>query len=150
MSHQDWMEMAIVEAHRATTHGDVPVGAVLVSKHGELLAQDHNRRELAPDPTAHAEILVLRQAAQIRKSWRLTDCILYVTLEPCAMCAGAILQARLGGLVYGADDPKAGAIRTVLNLPDSPLSFHTLPVIAGIREQECRELLTQWFKAQRE
>ncbi|WP_218083043.1 nucleoside deaminase [Anthocerotibacter panamensis] len=143
------MELALEEAREAALHGDVPVGAVLLDGQRRLLVADHNRRECDQDPTAHAEILVLRRAAQALGRWRLNDCTLYVTLEPCPMCAGAILQARLGLLVYGADDPKAGAVRTVLNLPDSSLSFHRLPVIAGVCEEACRVLLQQWFQAQR-
>jgi len=147
--HAAWMTLALQEAQLAARHGDVPVGAVLVDNLGRVISQAHNRRELDQDPTAHAEILVLRQGAAIRKDWRLTDCTLYVTLEPCAMCAGAILHARLGLLVYGADDPKAGAIRSVLNLPDSPLSFHRLPILGGIQEGACRNLLRSWFQQQR-
>jgi tRNA(adenine34) deaminase len=147
--HAYWMTLALQEAALAASHGDVPVGAVLVDRQGQVISQAHNRRELDHDPTAHAEILVLRQGAAVCKDWRLTDCTLYVTLEPCAMCAGAILHARLGLLVYGADDPKAGAIRSVLNLPDSPLSFHRLPTLGGIQEEACRTLLRSWFQQQR-
>jgi tRNA(adenine34) deaminase len=144
------MQLALQEAQRALAHHDVPVGALVVDQQGQLIAQAHNQRELDQDPTAHAEILVLRRAAQVLGTWRLTTCTLYVTLEPCPMCAGAIVQARLGGLVYGADDPKAGAIRTIYNLPDSPLSFHKLPVLGGIQELACRELLQHWFQGQRQ
>ncbi len=144
-----WMDQALAQAQHAADHGDVPVGAVITGPTGDLIAQDHNRREQDQDPTAHAEILVLRAAARSRGQWRLEDCTLYVTLEPCAMCCGAILQARLGLLVYGCDDPKAGAVRSVLNLPDSALSFHKLPVICGIREVACAQILQRWFQQQR-
>jgi tRNA(adenine34) deaminase len=125
------------------------VGAVIVDGAGQLLAMGENRRERDHDPTAHAEVLALRAAGRSRQSWHLEDCTLYVTLEPCPMCTGAILLARLGLLVYGADDPKAGTIRTVLNLPDSPCSNHRLTVLPGILEPACRSQLQQWFAARR-
>jgi tRNA(adenine34) deaminase len=140
------MDEALHQAQASSLHGDVPVGAVLVDAAGRLLAAGGNRREQDHDPSAHAEIVVLRAAGQKLQRWRFPEATLIVTLEPCAMCAGAILQARVKRLVYGADDPKAGAIRTVANLPDSPLSFHHLEVLAGIRESACRELLQDWFK----
>jgi tRNA(adenine34) deaminase len=148
--HCDWMRLAIAQAQQAGEAGEVPVGAVVVGADGVCLAATHNRRERDHDPCAHAEILALRQAGRALGQWRLEDCILYVTLEPCPMCAGALSLARLGALVYGADDPKAGAVRTVLNLPDSAASFHTLPVLGGILEVECRQLLQTWFLHQRE
>jgi tRNA(adenine34) deaminase len=147
--HCDWMRQALTFAAAAGEAGEVPVGAVMVSATGELLATGENRRERDHDPTAHAEIVALRAAGQKRRNWHLNDCTLYVTLEPCPMCAGALLQARLGLLVYGADDPKAGAVRTVLNLPDSPASFHRLAVLGGILETPCREQLQQWFAQRR-
>ena len=144
--HQLWMAKAIALAKQAGASGEIPVGAIVVNKLGEAIALGVNRKERDQDPTAHAEIVAIREAARVLRDWHLTGCTLYVTLEPCPMCAGAILQARIGTLVYGADDPKAGAIRTVANLPDSPVSFHKLEAIAGIREQECQELLQDWFK----
>jgi len=144
--HQTWMDQAIALAKEAGSAGEIPVGAVIVNNRGEAIATGVNRKERDQDPTAHAEIVVIREAARVLRDWHLTGCTLYVTLEPCPMCAGAILQARVSTLVYGADDPKAGAIRTVANLPDSPVSFHKLIAIAGIREQECQELLQAWFK----
>ena len=144
--HQMWMAKAIALAKQAGATGEIPVGAIVVNKLGEAIASGVNRKERDQDPTAHAEIVAIREAARVLQDWHLTDCTLYVTLEPCPMCAGAILQARISTLVYGADDPKAGAIRTVANLPDSPVSFHKLEAIAGIREQECQELLQDWFK----
>jgi len=144
--HQLWMAKAIALAKQAGADGEIPVGAIVVNKLGEAIASGVNRKERDQDPTAHAEIVAIREAARELRDWHLTDCTLYVTLEPCPMCAGAILQARISTLVYGADDPKAGAIRTVANLPDSPISFHKLEAIAGIREQECQELMQDWFK----
>ena len=144
--HQLWMAKAIALAKQAGASGEIPVGAIVLNKLGEAIALGVNRKERDQDPTAHAEIVAIREAARVLRDWHLTGCTLYVTLEPCPMCAGAILQARISTLVYGADDPKAGAIRTVANLPDSPVSFHKLEAIAGIREQECQELLQDWFK----
>lgn len=145
-THQNWMDLAIALARDAGSMGEIPVGAVIVNQLGEAIATGVNRKERDRDPTAHAEMVAIREAAKFLKDWHLTGCTLYVTLEPCPMCAGAILQARVSTLVYGADDPKAGAIRTVANLPDSPLSFHKLEAIAGIREQECQDLLQAWFQ----
>ncbi|MBE9118491.1 nucleoside deaminase [Lusitaniella coriacea LEGE 07157] len=146
---RQWMGYALRLAREAGEAGDVPVGAVIVNGTGQIIAEAGNRKERDRDPTAHGEILALRAAGKALQNWHLNDCTLYVTLEPCAMCAGAIIQSRLGLLVYGADDPKAGAIRTVANLPDSALSNHRLEVIAGIREAECREQLQAWFARRR-
>ncbi len=145
-THQNWMDQAISLAQQAGEAGEIPVGAIIVNNQGIAIATGVNRKERDQDPTAHAEIVAIREAARILKDWHLTDCTLYVTLEPCPMCAGAILQARISTLVYGADDPKTGSIRTVANLPDSPMSFHKLEAITGIREQECQELLQAWFQ----
>lgn len=147
--YQNWMDRAISLAQQAGAAGEIPVGAVIVNNRGEEIATGVNRKERDQDPTAHAEIVAIRAAARVLGDWHLTGCTLYVTLEPCPMCAGAILQARISTLVYGADDPKAGAIRTVANLPDSPVSFHKLEAIAGIRERECQELLQTWFSSLR-
>jgi len=143
------MQRAIALAAIAGAAGDVPVGAVVVDAAGQCLAEAANRKERDRDPTAHAEILALRSAARALNSWHLESCTLYVTLEPCPMCAGALVQARLGLLVYGADDPKAGAIRTVANLPDSPLSNHRLQVLGGFCEAACRAQLQAWFAQRR-
>ena len=147
--HQMWMDRAIALAKEAGESGEIPVGAVIVNIEGVAIATGVNRKERDQDPTAHAEIVAIREAARALHDWHLNGCTLYVTLEPCPMCAGAILQARVSTLVYGADDPKAGAIRTVANLPDSPVSFHKLEAIAGIRERECQELLLSWFENHR-
>lgn len=149
LRHRHWMERAIELAQTAGDAGDVPVGAVIINAAGQLIAEAANRRERDHDPTAHAEILALRAAGQTLNSWHLTQCTLYVTLEPCPMCAGAIVLARLGQLVYGADDPKAGAVRSVLNIPDSASSNHRLPVLGGILEAPCRQQLQSWFAQRR-
>jgi tRNA(adenine34) deaminase len=142
---QQLMNQAITLAQAAGSAGEVPVGAIVVNGAGEIIAQAENRRQRDCDPTAHAEILALRQAGANLGNWHLNDCTLYVTLEPCPMCAGAIVAARLGLLVYGADDPKTGAVRTRLNIPDSPASNHRLTVIAGIESQRCQQQLQTWF-----
>lgn len=147
--HCRWMQRAIALAAAAGNAGEVPVGAVVVAPDNTLIATGENRRERDQDPTAHAEILALRQAGHHLGSWRLEDCTLYVTLEPCPMCAGAIALSRLGTLVYGADDPKAGAIRTVLNIPDSPASNHCPKILPGVLEAACRAQLQQWFAERR-
>jgi tRNA(adenine34) deaminase len=143
--HHLWMLRAIALAEAAGQAGDVPVGAIVVDSQGHAIAAAANRRERDQDPTAHAEVLALRQAGLALNNWHLTDCTLYVTLEPCAMCAGAIGLSRIKTLVYGADDLKAGAVRSVFNLPDSPLSNHRLHVIGGFLEAECRSQLQSWF-----
>lgn len=144
------MSQAIALAQAAAEAGEVPVGAIVLDSSGKAVAQTQNRRERDNDPTAHAEILALRAAGQMLQNWHLNGCTLYVTLEPCPMCAGAIAQSRLSLLVYGADDPKSGAIRTVLNIPDSPASFHRLSVLGGILESPCREQLQSWFSQRRQ
>ncbi|PSB23968.1 tRNA-specific adenosine deaminase [Stenomitos frigidus ULC18] len=143
------MERAMSLAQRAGDAGDVPVGAIVVSADGQAIAEAENRRERDHDPTAHAEILALRMAGRALGNWHLTQCTLYVTLEPCPMCAGALVLARLGLLVYGADDPKAGAVRSILNIPDSACSNHHLSVLGGILEAPCREQLQSWFALRR-
>ncbi len=148
--HRQWMSRAIARAQSAGEAGEVPVGAVIVDAAGNLIAEGENRRERDKDPTAHAEIVALRVAGQALQNWHLNQCTLYVTLEPCPMCAGAIVQARLGLLVYGADDPKTGAIRTVANIPDSACSYHCLSVLGGILESACRQQLQSWFSQRRQ
>src|SRR4028119_696655 len=143
------MTRAVELAHAAGDAGEVPVGAAIVDGAGSPIASAQNRRQRDCDPTAHAEILALRAAGQVLQDWHLNDCTLYVTLEPCPMCAGAIVQARLGLLVYGADDPKTGAIRTVANIPDSACSYHRLAVLGGILESACRQQLQTWFAKRR-
>jgi tRNA(adenine34) deaminase len=149
LSNEDYfMRLALREAELASAHGDVPIGAV-VEHDGELIAAAHNERELRQDPTAHAEILALREAAQALGSWRVLDATIYVTLEPCAMCAGAIVLARVERVVFGAEDPKAGACGSVLDvLADTRLN-HRPEVLAGPLREECGELLRSFFAARR-
>lgn len=147
--HQYWMQYALNLAREAGTTGEVPVGAVVVDADNQLVATGRNQKEGDRDPTAHAEVLALRQAARRLQHWHLGGCTLYVTLEPCPMCAGAIVQSRLSRLVYGADDPKTGAVRTVFNLLDSRASNHRCQVFGGILETPCRQLLQQWFVQRR-
>ena len=148
LTHRLWMARALEHAKQATSHNDVPVGAVVV-RDGEVLAAAHNRREVDQDPTAHAEILALQAAARELGSWRLENCWLYVTLEPCTMCAGAIVLGRLPQLVYGASDPKAGAAGSLYDLVREPRLNHRVDVIAGVMEQECGDVLRAFFRAAR-
>ncbi|OUL23865.1 tRNA adenosine(34) deaminase TadA [Nostoc sp. 106C] len=147
--HRQWMTHALELAQAAGEAGEVPVGAAIVDASGKLLAEGENRKERDKDPTAHAEVLALRAAAKTLQNWRLNQCTLYVTLEPCPMCAGAIIHARIGLLVYGVDDTKTGAIRTVTNIPDSAASNHRLQVIGGVLESACRQQLQAWFATRR-
>lgn len=142
------MRHALVEARRAEAHGDVPVGAVVV-RNGEVIAARHNERELTGDPTAHAEVLALRDAAAVVGHWRLDDCQLIVTLEPCPMCAGAIVNSRVRRVVYGASDPKAGAVRTLYQLADDPRLNHRAEVEDGVLAEESAALLKAFFAARR-
>ena len=143
-----FMRLALREAEHALEHDDVPIGAVLV-RDGEIVAAAHNERELRQDPTAHAEILALREAARALGSWRLLDTVIYVTLEPCAMCAGAIVLARVPRVVFGAGDPKAGACGSVLDILAEPRLNHRPDVAGGLLAQECGELLSGFFASRR-
>jgi tRNA(adenine34) deaminase len=143
-----FMRLALREARRALAHDDVPIGAVL-ARSGEVLAAAHNERELRSDPTAHAEILALREAARALGSWRLLDCALYVTLEPCAMCAGAIVLARVPRVVFGATDPKAGAAGSVLDVLSEPRLNHRPEVLSGVLAPDCGQLLSGFFASRR-
>ncbi|MEO1374989.1 MAG: tRNA adenosine(34) deaminase TadA [Cyanobacteria bacterium J06635_10] len=143
--HRKWMEKALKLSQSAGNAGEVPVGAVIIDSSENIIAEGENRKQRDSDPTAHAEIIAIREATRRLQTWRLHECTLYVTLEPCPMCAGAIVQARVGLLVYGVDDPKTGAIRTVANIPDSAASNHRLRVIGGILESDCRSSLQAWF-----
>ena len=143
------MELALAEARRAEEHGDVPIGAALL-RDGELLAAAGNERELRGDPTAHAEILAIRAAAEALGGWRLADTTIYVTLEPCAMCAGAIVLARIPRVVYGTRDPKAGAAGSVLDVLREPALNHRPEVIGDVREDECARLLREFFSSRRD
>ncbi len=142
------MELALQQARLAPLIGEVPIGAVLVHQN-EVIAAAHNYRERSQDPTAHAEMIVIRKAAEQFKTWRLTDTTLYVTLEPCPMCAGAIVQARITRLVFGAWDPKAGACGSILNIPEERRFNHRVQVAGGLFGQESRALLQEFFRAKR-
>jgi tRNA(adenine34) deaminase len=143
-----FMRLALREAERALAHDDVPIGAVVV-RDGEVLGAGANERELRGDPTAHAEVLALREAAAKLGSWRLLECSLYVTLEPCAMCAGAIILARVPRLVYGAVDPKAGMAGSVLDVLGEPRLNHRPEVAAGLLAEESASLLQEFFASRR-
>jgi tRNA(adenine34) deaminase len=144
------MGVALDEARAALAHDDVPVGAVVVRRaDGEVLARRHNERELTGDPTAHAELLAIREAATARDGWRLDDCALVVTLEPCPMCAGAALQARIPLVVFGAADPKAGALGTLYHLGADPRLHHGIEVHDGVRADEASALLSEFFATRR-
>jgi tRNA(adenine34) deaminase len=143
-----FMRLALREAESALDHDDVPIGAVVVHD-GEVIAAGHNERELRQDPTAHAELLVLREASRVLESWRVLESVLYVTLEPCAMCAGAIVLARVPRVVYGTTDPKAGAAGSVLNILAEPRLNHRPVVAGGLLAPECATLLTDFFSSRR-
>src|SRR5215207_6213621 len=142
------MGLALDQAREAVDHGDVPVGAVALVD-GKVIAADHNRRQQLEDPTAHAELLVLRSAADVVGGWRLNPVTLVVTLEPCPMCAGALVAARVGRLVFGAADPRAGACGSLYNLCSDPRLNHDVPVTHGVRAAESSELLAVFFAGRR-
>ncbi|MGH9804700.1 MAG: tRNA adenosine(34) deaminase TadA [Candidatus Acidiferrales bacterium] len=146
---QAFMELALAEAHQAEAEGEVPVGAV-VAREGEVIARAHNRPIASNDPTAHAEILALRAAAEKLGNYRLAGCDLYVTLEPCAMCAGALVHARVRRLVYAAADPKAGAVASCLQLLEAPHLNHRVEVAAGILAEESAALVQRFFALRRD
>ena len=148
LTHKIWMARALDEARAAQSHGDVPVGAVVVYD-GDVIAAGHNRREIDQDPTAHAEMIALRAASRRLRSWRLDGCSLYVSLEPCVMCAGAIVLARLPELVYGARDPKAGAVGSLFDLVRESRLNHQVAVTEGVSASESADLLKAFFAAAR-
>jgi tRNA(adenine34) deaminase len=143
-----FMRLALREATVALDHDDVPIGAVVV-RDGEVIGSAHNERELRADPTAHAELIALREAARAMGGWRVLDAVMYVTLEPCAMCAGAIVLARLPRVVYGTSDPKAGAAGSVFNVLEEPRLNHRPQVEAGLLAEECADLLRGFFAPRR-
>jgi tRNA(adenine34) deaminase len=142
---EDSMRLALEQARMAARHGDVPVGAVVVDQAGSVLAAAGNEREIRHDPTAHAEILALREASRKLRSWRLTGLTLVVTLEPCTMCAGALVLARVTRLVFGAFDPKAGAVSSLFDVVRDPQLNHRIDVCSGVLEAECSALLKDFF-----
>lgn len=146
--HEHFMRQALKQAEQALAENEVPIGAVII--HGErIIGAAHNQREQLRDPTAHAEMIAITQAAEALGDWRLEQCALYVTLEPCPMCAGAILQARIPLVVYGAADPKAGAVASLFQLLHDPRLNHRCEVVAGILGEPCGAMLSQFFQAQR-
>ena len=149
MTDLEFMQHAIVEAQQAATEGEVPVGAIVVHN-GEIIGRGQNRVIRDSDPTAHCEIVALRQAAQHLRNYRLTGCDLYVTLEPCSMCAGAILHARIARLIYAAPDSKAGACGSVLSVLNHPQLNHRVAVTAGLLADDCSSMLTGFFRSRRQ
>jgi tRNA(adenine34) deaminase len=146
--HEAFMRRALVEAQAALAEDEVPIGAVIVHQ-GDVIAAAHNQREQLRDPTAHAEMIAITQAAATLGNWRLEGCTLYVTLEPCPMCAGAIVLARIPSVVYGAADPKAGAAMTLYRLLDDPRLNHRAEILPGILQEECAQLLSDFFAGKR-
>ncbi len=149
MQFDELMQLALDEARAALAHGDVPIGAVVATRDGTVLARRHNEREQRGDPTAHAEMLALADAAAGRDGWRLDDCVLVVTLEPCPMCAGAALSARVPEVVFGAADPKAGALGSLYHLGTDPRLNHAIEVHDGVRGEEAATLLREFFATRR-
>lgn len=146
--HEHFMRLAYSEAIQAFDEDEVPVGAVVVHQ-DRVIAAAHNQREQLRDPTAHAEMIAITQAAEARGGWRLDECLLYVTLEPCPMCAGAIIQSRIPWVIYGARDPKAGAVESLFRLLADPRLNHTCQTVGGVLAEECGEILTRFFRQQR-
>ena len=147
--HEHFMKLALDEAEQALREDEVPIGAVIVHQE-RVIARAHNQREQLHDPTAHAEMIAITQAAESLRSWRLEGCTLYVTLEPCPMCAGAILQARIPTVVYGALDPQAGAVRTLYHLLEDPRLNHRCLIVPGVLADACGRILSEFFQKQRE
>jgi tRNA(adenine34) deaminase len=145
---EKFMKLAIEQAQIAEENGDVPIGAIIVYEN-QIIGKAYNQREQLQDPTAHAEIIALTQAAAFLESWRLHGCTMYVTLEPCPMCAGALVLARIDRLVYGCDDPKTGAIKSLYNIVTDERLNHTIDVVSGVLSEECSSLLQQFFRQQR-
>ena len=148
--HVEHIEIALDEARAAFDEDEVPIGAVIVSRHKGVIAQAHNQREALKDPTAHAEMIAITQAAGSLQSWRLEDCVLYVTLEPCPMCAGAIVLAQMPMVVYGALNAKAGACDTLYRIPADPRLNHRAQIVGGVLADRCGAILTEFFAAKRE
>lgn len=150
MTDKDFMRLALQEAEAAQALGEVPIGAVLVDDSGKVVARGHNMREVWQDATAHAEIVAIREACKALGRWRLTGLTLYVTIEPCPMCAGAIVMSRVSRVVYGGMDAKAGACESLFNIPGHPALNHRPEVTAGVLEDECTALVKEFFRARRE
>ena len=146
---EQFIRLAIEQARIAEENGDIPIGAVIVYKN-QIIAKAYNQRKQLRDPTAHAEIIALTQAAAAKESWRLNGCTMYVTLEPCPMCAGALVLARVDRLVYGCDDPKAGACKSLYNIVQDERLNHRLEVTSGVLQEQCRQQLQEFFSRRRE
>ncbi|WP_411842926.1 tRNA adenosine(34) deaminase TadA [Salinicoccus sp. HZC-1] len=147
--HEEFMKHAMAEARKAEAAGEVPIGAVIVHK-GEIIARGHNRRESSQNPLTHAEIIAINEASGKIGSWRLEACTLYVTLEPCVMCSGAVVMSRIPHVVYGAKDPKGGTVDSLMSLLEEPRFNHRATVTSGVMEEECSVMLTSFFKKLRE
>lgn len=147
--HVHYMELALAEARNAFAEDEVPVGCVIVSASQGIVGSAHNQREQLQDPTAHAEMIAITQAAEALRTWRLTDCLLYVTLEPCPMCAGAIVQARIPVVIYGCTDPKAGACHTLYQITSDPRLNHRCEVLGGVLADRCAAILSEFFASRR-
>lgn len=147
--HESFMRAALREAEAALAEGEVPIGAVIV-KNGRIIGRGHNQREMLKDPTAHAEMIAITQAAATLEAWRLLECSLYVTLEPCAMCAGAMVLARIPRVIFGTTDPKAGACGSLMNIVQDPRLNHRLTVTAGVLAEQCGGILRDFFRSRRE
>ncbi len=144
-----YMQLALEEAKKAYQVGEIPIGAILVHE-GQIISRHHNRRELGHDATAHAEILVIREACEILERWRLTGCTLYVTIEPCPMCAGAIINSRIDRVVYGSNDSKGGAVESLFNVLSHPGLNHEPEVVSGVLADECSQIMKDFFKERRQ
>ena len=148
--HENWMFLALDLARQAAAEDEVPIGCVIIHEPtAKVIGRGYNRREIDRDPTAHAEIIAMREAASAVGFWRLVDCALVVTLEPCPMCAGAIVNARIPKLIYGCDDPKAGAVRTLYQICEDPRLNHRVEVITGVLADQCAGVLREFFQARR-
>lgn len=148
MTDEEYMREALVEARKAYDMGEIPIGAVLVHE-GKIISRHHNRREIEHDATAHAEVLVIREANALLERWRLTGCTLYVTIEPCPMCAGAIINSRIDRVVYGSSDYKGGAVESLFNVLSHPNLNHEPQVLAGVLQDECSQMMKDFFKERR-
>ncbi len=145
----NWMKKLLTKAKLVGERGEVPIAAIILDKKGRCIGYGENRRESNKDPLGHAELIALRQASWINKDWRFNDCTLIVNLEPCPMCAGALIQARMGRIIYGSEDPKRGALGGTINLAEHKSAHHKMIIERGIMERESREVIVNWFKERR-
>lgn len=150
MTDKDYMRLALEEAQKAYDMGEIPIGAIIVDSEGNVVSAGHNLREVNHDATAHAEMEVIRDACEKLQRWRLSGCTLYVTIEPCPMCAGALVNSRIDRLVYGSTDSRAGAVESIFNVVNCPSLNHRMEVTAGVLDEECRGMMKNFFKMRRE